>query len=294
MGLRANPTGRQRRFGAEVRKLRESAGLSVAEAASLLGMKPPHLSNIEAGRTSLSEERLRSLASASGLIDGTYIDALIELGQASGKGWWSEYRERLPASFLDYAELEASARKLSGYEPLFVPGLLQTREYATAIHHHGYSRNTYEWHETAIEFRMRRQEALTKNQALQFRAIMHEAALRPTLGDGEVMRDQLLKLIEMARLPNVTVQVLPFDGPVPYGTPFILFEPGISRLGTVAVPQVHGTVYLGDEVSLTRYNEDFETLSRLALPAVGEETMGKKRLRKDSLGLMQQLLYPML
>ncbi|WP_051573097.1 Scr1 family TA system antitoxin-like transcriptional regulator [Streptomyces sp. PRh5] len=173
MGLRANPTYRQRRFGAEVRKLREQAGLTVGDSAAVMGMQQSHISNVESGRTGLSPERVRALAQAGGSEDSTYVDALVAMGQASGKGWWSAYRNKVPASRMDAAELEAGADAMVCYEPMFVPGLLQTREYSR-----------------------------------------------------DIMRAQLLRLIELSRLRNVTVQILPFDGPVPFGTSFTLIQRG--------------------------------------------------------------------
>ncbi|MEU7040308.1 helix-turn-helix transcriptional regulator [Streptomyces varsoviensis] len=294
MGLRANPTYRQRRFGAEVRKLRERAGLNVGESADVMGMHQSHISNVETGRTSLSEDRLRALAAAAGEVREEFVRALVEMARASGKGWWSAYRHDLPAPHLDFAELEASVERLDAYEPLFIPGLLQTREYAAAIHRDGYGQGSPAWQDIAVDFRMRRQKVLTEEGAPKLHVITHEAALRPSLGDREVMRDQLLKLIEVSRCPNVTVQVLPFDGPVPYGTAFTLAEPSLPDLGTVIVPQVDGSLYLGDADSLAQYNETFARLKRLALPAVDAAMAPEAQVRKDSLGLIQRLLYPLL
>ncbi|WKX72394.1 helix-turn-helix transcriptional regulator [Streptomyces sp. XD-27] len=294
MGLRANPTYRQRRFGAEVRKMRERAGLGVGESAAVMGMQQAHISSVEAGRTSLSPERLRTLAAAGGSEDATYIDALIELGQAKGKGWWSAYRGQIRPSLLDIAELEAGAERIVSYESTFVPVLLQTQAYATAAFRRGYARVSPEEQDLDIEFRMRRQDALTGENPPRFHAIIHEAALHVTLGNPEVMRDQLLRLIEASRLPNVTIQILPFDGPLPFGTPFTLVEPTVPELGTVSVPHIEQSLNLGDEDSLARYNEWFASLSETALPPVDAAVQPEAHLTKDSLGLLQRLLYPLL
>ncbi|MEU9110345.1 helix-turn-helix transcriptional regulator [Streptomyces sp. NPDC048483] len=287
MGLRANPTYRQRRFGAEVRKLRERAGLSVNESAAVMGMNQSHISSVETGRTGLSEERLRKLAAKVGGISATYVDALAELGRRPDKGWWSSYRDQVRPSLLDLAELEDEAAALVCYEPMFVPGLIQTRDYATAIHRGGYVNVSPEVEEAAVDFRMKRQAVLTGEGAPSFHAIIHEAALHPSLGDRRVMRDQLGHLLELARLPNATIQILPFDGPVAFGSSFTLVEPSVRELSTVVVAHVESSLYLGDAESLAKYSHTFARLTETALPPEASHV-------KDSLGLIQRLLYPLL
>jgi len=294
MALRVNPTYRQRRFGEEVRRLRERAGLSSTEAAGLLGMKQPQLSNVEAGKTGLTTDRLQRLAELAGVRNNPLIEALNDMGRDPGKGWWSEYRGALPQVHLDFAELEAGAARLINYEPMFVPGLLQTHEYATAAHRGGYGGGTAEEREAVVHFRMRRQEVLNGEQPPRFHAIIHEAALHASFGDAKVMRGQLLRLIEVSRLPNVTIQVLPFDGPVAFGSSFMLVEPGVPELSTVIVPHVEQSLYLGDAGAVARYNEWFASLKGVALPAVDAAVPPERHAVKDSLGLIQRLLYPLL
>jgi transcriptional regulator with XRE-family HTH domain len=296
MGLRANPTYRQRRFGAEVRKLREQAGLTVGDAARLMKMHSPHLSNVEAGRTSLSAERLGMLAQVLEGKTATLLDALRAMGQDSGRGWWSDYRVTLGADHLDLAELEAGAVALRNYELLFIPGLLQTFEYATAVHSSGFSPAVNEVRETAVEFRMRRQQVLIGDQPPRLHAIIHEAALRVLYGGRAVMRDQLLRLIEVSRLPNVTIQVISLEdeGRGAFSHPFMLIEPDVVELGTVLVDQVGKAQYLDDRQSVAEYGQSFTRLSELALPPLDADAMPETRTAKDSLGLIQHILYPLL
>lgn len=294
MGLRANPTYRQRRFGAEVRAMREGAGLTAARAAEVMGMNASHISTVEAGRTSLSSDRLYRLAAATGSEDSTYVDALAELGSASGKGWWTEYRDRVRPSLLDLAELEDGAAEVVCYEPFFVPGLLQTESYASVIHRQGYAPAQTAEHDLAVEFRVARQRILRGENPPRIHAIVHEAALHPSYGDGRVMRDQLVRLIELSRLPHVSVQVLPFDGPVPFGTSFTMLLPPVKRLGTVIVAHVERSLYLGDVEALARYTGLFARLRNTALPPVDVSVPPEGHLAKDSLGLIQRLLYPLL
>ncbi|MBL1117376.1 helix-turn-helix domain-containing protein [Streptomyces sp. 110] len=294
MGLRVNPTYRQRRFGAEVRRLRERAGLSVGQSAAAMSMNQSHISNVESGRTGLSPERLRALAGAVGCESTTYVDALVAMGQASGKGWWSAYRDKVPVSRMDTAELEAGADAMLCYEPMFVPGLLQTREYSAAIHQAGYVPASREDNNSSVEFRLERQKVLVGEQPPQFHAVVHEAALHTTLNRRDIMRTQLLRLIELSRLPNVTVQVLPFDGPVPFGTSFTLIRPSVAELSTVIVPHIEQSLYLGENAAIARYNEVFATMCEVALPPVDATVSPEAHGVKDSLGLIQRLLYPLL
>lgn len=294
MGLRVNPTYRQRRFGVELRRLRERGGLSSGEAAALLGMKQPQLSNVEAGKTGLSRDRVELLARTSGAISHTCVDALAELGQRTGKGWWSDYRQLLGAAHLDLAELEDAACLMRTYEPMFVPGLLQTRAYAEAIHRGGYRPASEEEREAQVEFRVRRQRVLTGERAPRLHAVVHEAALGASFDDREVMRGQLLHLIEMARLPHVTIQILPFHGTIAFGTGFVMIEPEAPELSTVIVSHIEQSLYLDGADTVAKYAEWFARLTEVALPPVDPSASPEAHTVKDSLGLIQRLLYPLL
>ncbi|MFI9229213.1 helix-turn-helix domain-containing protein [Streptomyces rimosus] len=287
MGLRANPTYRQRRFGAEVRRLRERAGLTVSEAADVMGMRQSHVSNVEAGRTSLAPARLRELAQTASGTRSTYVEALIDLGQRSGKGWWSLYRNSVRAPLLDFAELEAGAESIACYEPMFVPGLLQTRAYAMAVHRSGYVEVPRSAEAAAVEFRMERQRVLSGEGAPKLHVVVHEAALRASFGGRALMRDQLLRLIDACHLPNVTLQVLPFDGPVPFGAPFTVMTPPVRELSTAVVPHVENSLYLGEVEAVQRYEHTFAKLAEAALPS-------EARCAKDTVKLIERLLYPLL
>ncbi|MER5223488.1 DUF5753 domain-containing protein [Streptomyces flaveus] len=294
MGLRANPTYRQRRFGAEVRAIRESGGLTAGEAAAAMGMYASHISSVESGRTSLSPERLRALAAASGCKDTTYLDGLVELGQASGKGWWSQYRDPLRPSLRDLAELEDGACDIVCYEPMFVPGLLQTEAYATAGYRGGYTGASRSEQDREVEFRMRRQAVLTGENAPRLHAVIHEAALHMSFGDPAIRRGQLIRLLEAAELPKVTIQVLPFEGAVAFGTSFTVLRPPVRKLSTAIVAHIERSLYLGDGDSLARYDNWFARLCEVALPPANRDLRHDSYAVKDSRGLIQRLLYPLL
>ncbi len=274
--------------------MRECAGLSTSEAAAVMRMQAPHISNVEFGRTSLSPERLHLLAEAVGCKDITYVSALVSLGQASGKGWWSEYRSRLRPSLLDLAELEDSSREIVCYEPMFLPGLLQTEEYATAGYRGGHTGASQAEQDREVEFRMRRQAVLTGENAPHLHAVIHEAALHMSFGGPEVRRGQLIRLLKAAELPNVTIQILPFDGAVPFGTSFTMLRPPVRKLSTVIVAHIEKSLYLGDADSLTRYDDWFARLCEVALPPISATRRDGSGTVRDSQGLVQRLLYPLL
>ncbi|WP_311765251.1 helix-turn-helix domain-containing protein [Streptomyces zingiberis] len=297
MALRLNPTYRQRRFGEEVRRLRERAGLSSTDAAGLLGIKQPHLSNIEAGKTGLTEERLHLLADRAGVKDSPLVEALIGMGRSTGKGWWTDYRKVLGASHLDLAELEAGASGLHNYELLLVPGLLQTEAYARAVHESGYVPSEPRGRAHAVEFRINRQSVLTGGRGPEYHAIIHEAALRVLYGGEAVMRDQLLRLIEMSRLPNVTIQVFPLEaeGRVALSShAFLWARSAVPELDTVLTDQLGGSRFIDIQEMTAEYRDSFEQLRKLALPPIDADAVPEGRREKDSLGLVQHLLYPLL
>ncbi|MEU7242625.1 DUF5753 domain-containing protein [Streptomyces sparsogenes] len=144
------------------------------------------------------------------------------------------------------------------------------------------------------EFRMLRQKILTGENAPRFHAIIHEAALRPSMGDHELMRAQLLRLVEASRLPNVTLQILPFDGPIAFGTGFLMIEPRVADLNMTLVSHVEQTLYLEDPASIARYDEHFARLEAMALAPIDATAAPETRIAKHSLGLIQRILYPLL
>ncbi|KAF4405949.1 hypothetical protein GCU69_27515 [Streptomyces lycii] len=174
--------------------------------------------------------------------------------------------------------------------------MLQTRVYASAIHRSSYARPAGRLAtDRALGFRLRRQEVLTVAHAPRFHATVHESALRVRYGGREVVRDQLLRLMEVSRLPNVTVQVFPQEADAPAFThPFMVVEWDVKELSTVLVDQLEGSTYLGEARRVGEYRAIFERLSELALPPVDAAAAPEGRRAKDSLGLLQRLLYPLL
>lgn len=227
MGLRTNPTQRQRRLGQELRKLRDASGLSAGEAGAAVGLGGPHLGHIERARTAIPEGKLRTLAAKYGCQDKPYIEALVAMGNASGRGWWHEYRKVMDSRALDLAELEDSALAHRTFQWLYIPGLLQTEEYTRALFQAPTAESDLKAFERQVEFRLRRQRVLTSSNPPMLHAVIHEAALHMGFVEAAIMRRQLEHLLVAAELPNVRIQFLPFKAkanPEVRGVPFSIFR----------------------------------------------------------------------
>ena len=293
MALRTTPTERQLRLGSELRKLRELGGLTVNEAGAIIDMGRVHLTHVETGRTAISAERIRTLCRSYGDTSSTYIEALVKLAESSGKGWWSDYRRQLPASALDLAELEDDATGLRSYESLFLPGLFQVDGYTRAIFQASDAVSTEEEVETAVRFRGERQHVLTADNPPQVHAVIHEAALHMRFGGAEIMRRQLLHLVELAELPHVTIQIMPFTAVAVSAltTPFCYISSHGSALETVLMEHPARSAFLHGEAEVDKYRRQFARLAEAALPAIDATVIPVKHSARDSLSLIQHLLY---
>lgn len=293
MALRINISERQRRVGVELRKLRQQAGLSVNEGSRLIDMGGPHLTHIEAGRTGIPSQRLRDLAKAYGCRDEEYIDALVNLAESKGRGWWTDFRKSLPQRSLDLAELESLASGIQSYETLLIPGLLQTEAYMRSLFYSSRPGASPAEIDTLVDYRRGRQQVLAYNSPTTAHTIIHEAALRITVGDSDVMRGQLLHLVHAARRPGTTVQILPFDAGARawFGTPLLVLGSAVPGLETVILEHPAEPLRLSDPESISRYKSTFDSLSRNALPPVTAEGPPGNHEHRDSWGLIHHVLY---
>ncbi|MGW5866200.1 helix-turn-helix domain-containing protein [Streptomyces sp. NPDC055239] len=293
MALRTSTTERQRRLGAELRKMREQACYSVTEGGEFIGMGRAHLGHVEAGRTAIPSEKLRSLCHSYGCTREPLVEALVSMGEESGKGWWTEYRQALSQPVLDLAELEAAADALSSYESLFIPGILQIAEYTRSIFRSSQDERSTSELDRAAQFRMERQKILTQERPPTLHAVIHEAALHVRFGGAAVMRKQLLHLIRMAELPHVTIQVLPFtaEGLSAFSTPFLLVGSHGAALKTVLVETPASSLYVHESEAVDKYTARFARLSATALPPLDAKVSASAHDSRDSLSLIQHLLY---
>ncbi|PAZ13182.1 transcriptional regulator [Streptomyces sp. SA15] len=269
--MRNNPTGRQLRLGTELRKLRERAGLTAAQASQLLGVKPNQISNMEAGRAGVSAERVRTMACTYECSDTAHIKALVGMTGDRKRGWWEEYREILPAPLLDLAELEHHAQSLRGATTARVPGLLQTREYALEIFRQAVTELSPPDIEHRLSFRIKRQAILfLEDNPTPYEAIVHEAALRMKVGGPAVARHQLQHMLDMSDRDHITLRAITFDvGAYPGSGQSIYYAHGpVPQLDTVHLDQSHGLVFLDAEAQLHKYRTLFERVEAVALDPV--------------------------
>lgn len=246
---------RQRRLGAELRKLRDQAGISSTEAAALLGGAQARISNIEAGRYAVSAERVRALARNYDCSDAELVDALAAMTGGRVRGWWNDYQDVLPSALVDVAEFEYQARALRVAVVVHVPGLLQTLEYARALFRQAVPALRPDEVEHRVSYRLKRQGVLYGEQATPLVAIVHEAALRMGFGGPQVTREQLTHLLEVGEQEGVTVLVIPF-GEVTFpasGQPISYAHGAVPQLDTVLLDTDNSCQFLDAEAQLVKY-----------------------------------------
>ncbi|AKJ12823.1 DNA-binding protein [Streptomyces incarnatus] len=263
-----SPTLRQRRLGAELRKLRERAGLTATGAAELLGVNQARISMIETGRTPISADRLRSMAHVYDCADEALIDALAAMTGRRTRGWWEEYREHVPVALVDLAELEHHASALRVALVIHVPALLQTTDHARAIFRSAAPPMRQYEIEHRLTHRMKRQGVLHRTDPTPYTAIIHETALRMNFGGPAVARGQLKHLLDMSELPHITVRVIPFgaDQFPTTGQPFDYVEGPVPQLDTVQLDSHHGACeFIDAEAQLNKYRAVFNRMESCAL-----------------------------
>ncbi|WP_455360599.1 helix-turn-helix domain-containing protein [Streptomyces sp. SYSU K21746] len=267
MPVRSSPSARQLRFGAELRKLRERAGLTSTEAGQLLGIKQAQVSNMEAARFGVSPERLRAMARHYSCTDEPLIEALIGMTGERKHGWWEEYRDILPASLLDLCELEHTGHELRTAHTSHIPGLLQIADHAREIFRQVLPAYTPPEIEHRVSHRIKRQVVLFQDSPHPYKAIIHEAALRMQFGGPAVARRQLLHLLDMGEREHITLHVIPFAaGAYPGAGQSIYYVHGsVPQLDTVQLDQAHGPKLVDAEAELQVYRLVLERMEALAL-----------------------------
>lgn len=204
---RYSPTVRARRLRRELRRLRETAGLSSEDVAERLEWHRSKVSRIENGHSKVSPGDVRELLDVYD-VTGEENAAIVTLArQARQKTWWSAYDDVLTD---DYVGLEAEAASLHTYEGQIVPGLLQTESYARAVIHASREAANADDVERRVEARLARQTLLMRDDPIYLWAVVDEGALRRPAGGRDVMRAQIEHLVKTAELPNVELQVLPY------------------------------------------------------------------------------------
>ncbi|GCD34608.1 transcriptional regulator [Streptomyces chrestomyceticus JCM 4735] len=261
------PTVRQRRLGAELRRLREHADLSATRAGELFGAPQSRISNIEAGSYAVSADRVRALARLYECSDDALIQALAAMTGGRTRGWWEEYREILPADALDLAELEHHARALRVASVIHIPGLLQTRDHARVVIGDVVPHLTPDEIEHRVSHRLKRQGVVHGESATPLLAIIHEAALHIGFGGPAVAREQLQYLVDRSEEAHVDVRVIPFGtGTFPgAGHGIVQFVGDIPNLDTIQLDTDHGSLFIGGEAHVTKYRAVLDRMESRAL-----------------------------
>lgn len=264
MTTKPSPTVRRRRLGLELRRLREQAGMTCEEVGRHQDCSGPRISRIETGHIGIRPGEVRELLDLYGVTDECTREALISIAKdARKKGWWHQYSDVLPAWFEARVGLEAEATVLKEYETQFVPGLLQTKEYAHAILRAGQPTAADDEIERQVELRLDRQQLLKRDDPPQLWVVLSEAVLRIRVGGPEVLRAQLEHLIAMNELPHVTIQVLPLTSDahaMPIGSFSILAFREPADPDVVYLDYLTGCLYLESPEEVARYVLAFDHL----------------------------------
>lgn len=267
MPPRSAPTERQRRLGAELRRLRVAAGITTEQAAALLGVPRTNVPNMESGRSGISAERVRTLAGNYGCADQALVEALASMAGGRQKGWWEAYRGQLREAFLDIAEMEWHATRLRIAVTVHLPGLLQTKDHARAVFEAVIPRLSSDEVDVRVAHRVDRQQVLDRPTPPALDVILHEAALRMEFGGPAVARRQLEHLLRMSERETVTLRVIPFKaGGFPgAGQSVVYAEGAVPRLDTVELDSTHGPEFIDSEVQLAKYRAQLDAAQAVAL-----------------------------
>ena len=251
-------------LGSQLRRLRESRGISRDDAGYRIRASGSKISRLELGRVSFKERDVIDLLEMYGVTDAAERDALISLArEANSPAWWHKYSDVLPDWFQIYVGLEEAAELIRVYEIQFVPGLLQTEEYARAVIELGQPAAPPEEVERRVALRMGRQQLLTRKNAPRLWVMVDEAALRRPIGGRKVMQGQIERLMGIANEPNVTLQVMPFrfGGHAAEGGAFTLMRfPEEDLPDVVYIEQLTGALYLDKPDDVEKYSEVIERL----------------------------------
>ncbi|MEO3924259.1 helix-turn-helix transcriptional regulator [Micromonosporaceae bacterium B7E4] len=255
--------------GAQLRRLREEQGLTRAEAGEPIRASESKISRMELGRVGFKERDVLDLLSLYGVHDEQERATLLaRVREANTSSWWHPYADVTPNWFQRYLGLEATATLIRTYEVQFVPGLLQTEEYARAVVRLGHGSAREEEVARRVRLRMERQQVLSRPDPPMLWAVVDEAALRRPVGGRQVMRDQIEALIGIVtKMPNVKLQVIPLaaGGHAAAGGAFtILRFPQQDLADLVYIEQLTSALYLDKREDVDCY---FEAVNRLFVEA---------------------------
>ncbi|GAA0623829.1 helix-turn-helix transcriptional regulator [Kutzneria viridogrisea] len=270
------PTARRIMLGAQLRRLREAAEITRADAGYSIRGSESKISRLELGRVSFKERDVLDLLKLYGVSDpGQHEMFLALVKQSNEPGWWHRYNDLMPDWFQDYVGLEESASRIQSYELQFVPGLMQTEQYALAIASRGRPDAASADVERRVALRMQRQKLLFRPDAPRFWAVIDESVLRRPIGGRRVMFDQIEHILDLTRRSNVVLQVVPYalSG---YGAEgaFTLLRFAEAELpNLVYIEHLSGALYLDKRAEFELYGRMMDRLMVDALTPEGSRQM---------------------
>jgi len=249
-------------LGAQLRRLRESRGISATDAARAIRGSESKISRIELGRTAVREVDIADLLDLYGITDTAEREQLLNIAsQANQHDWWHHYVDVLPSWFQAYLGLEESAQFIRSFDVQFVPGLLQTEGYSQAVLALGsYPEETTE---RMVHVRQERQRRFAAG-GLRLSAVIDEGALRRPVGSATVMRGQLRHLLDLADRPGLSIQITPLCTGASYAAPgsfSILSFTADDLPDIVYVEQLTSALYLDKPSDLERYRQALDLIS---------------------------------
>ena len=262
------PTVRLRRLAAELRNLRSGAELSREDVEERTGINEATLYRLETARARPQRRTLVTLLDLYDVNQAARSDLLAIARGADSQGWLQSYHSELPEDYTTYIAFEAEARTLRNYESLYIPGLLQTEDYARAVVVGGLPMADPAQVEQTVQARIERQALLAREQPLELWAIIDEAAIRREVGGPDVMRAQLTQILDAAQKPNVTFQMIPYDKGAHPGMSgsfvHMAFEDPLDP-ELVYIDTLAGDLFLEAEPDIRRYRSMFEHLQAIAM-----------------------------
>jgi transcriptional regulator with XRE-family HTH domain len=249
----------------ELRRYREAAGVTIDVVAERLGCSPSKVSRIETGHTGVTPGDVQDMLDIYRVDPGIATELLQIARDARQKGWWHPFSTVLNSA---YVGLEAEARSVRTYEQQVIPGLLQSEDYAMALIRSARWDDTDQRNAQRVRVRMERQSLLIQDDPIDLWVVLDEAVVSRPVGGDAVMRDQLRQLIDAARLPNVTLQILPFSIGAHAGMDgafAILDFPSDGDPAVVFAENAAGGLFLEKDEELDKYRTVFDTIQASAL-----------------------------
>ncbi|MDP9614568.1 transcriptional regulator with XRE-family HTH domain [Streptomyces demainii] len=271
-------------LGKRLQDLREKAGLSFEQAGRALDVTHATIRRMEKAEVGLKLPYVEKLLRTYGVTDPEEVEGFLSLAREANKaGWWHRFRDVLPEWFNTFVSLEVEANLIRAYEPHYIPGLLQTEDYARAVLRAGMPHAPETEIERNVALRMERQALLTRDNPPMLWVVMDETVVRRPIGGAETMRAQISRLIEEAEAPHVRLQIMPFDaGPHPamYG-PFHIFRFPIPELPDIAYTEtlVSGS-YFDQRDDVSAFLEALDRMCAQAAPAQTTQAI-LSRIRKE-------------